>query len=192
MIHYQVTMQHTERSLQALSHMQYDLFCQRNQISRTVISFGALIFGVINFQQWWGALLLLYGSYLSSSKYASANHTVKKLVSGIKASGLGFPQSRYLFRDNAMEVITMPENTALGEPILYSDIVRLGEDGEYFYIFPNPHGGYMIPKKELEDEGEGFRAFMEDKTEKSFQIHAAPIVKMMRKAAAKKRKSEKR
>lgn len=183
-------MQHSEKTLQALAHMQYDLFAKSNQVSRSIISFGALIFGVLNFQQWWGCLLLLYGSYMASSKYASANHMVKKLVAGIKGSGLGFPQSRYLFRDNAMEVITMPENTSLGDPLSYDDIVKLGEDGEYFYIFPNPSGGYMIPKDQLENEGEDFRIFMEDKTSKSFAIQAAPIIKMMRKAAAKKRRAE--
>ena len=184
-------MQHSEKSLYALSHMQYDLFCKKNQISRTVISFGALILGVVNFQQWWGALLLLYGSYMASSKYASANHTVKKLISGINASALGFPQSRYLFRENAMEVITLPENTSLGDPVCYDSIVRLGEDRAYFYIFPNRVGGYMIPKNQLENEGEDFRIFMEDKTGKSFAVQAAPVIKMMRKAAAKGRRSTK-
>ena len=192
MIHYQVTMRHSERTFQALAHMQYDLFCRSNQITRTVISFGALILGILNFSQWWGALLLLYGSYMSSSKYASANHTAKKLVNGIKASGLGFPVSRYLFRDDAMEVITMPENTSLGDPLRYSDIEALGEDGDFFYLFRNRFGGYMIPKKELENEGENFRIFMEDKTGKLFRIQAAPIIKMIRRAAANNRKSEKK
>ena len=191
MIHYQVTMRHNEKTFQALAHMQYDLFCTANQVFRTIISFGALIVGALNYSQWWGVLLLLYGSYMMSSKYASANHTAKKLVNGIKASGLDFPESRYLFRDHAMEVITMPENTSLGDPLCYSDIAKLGEDGDYFYIFRNQYGGYMIPKKELDNEGEGFRAFIEDKTEKSFQIHAAPIVKVLRRAEAKKRRKAK-
>lgn len=189
MIHYQATMKHNEKTFERLAHMQYDLFCKGNQVARSIISLGALIVGVLNFSQWWGALLLLYASYMMSSKYAQANHTAGKMVKGIKAAGLEFPVSRYLFRDNAMEVITMPENTSLGDPLMYSDVYRLGEDGDYFYLFRDQYGGYMIPKEELGKDEENFRFFIEEKTEKSFQIRTAPIVKMIRKAASKKHKS---
>ncbi|MBP3657316.1 MAG: YcxB family protein [Clostridia bacterium] len=168
--------------------MQYDLFCKGNQVSRSLISTAALIVGVLNFTEWWGALLLLYGSFMMSSKYASANRTAHKIVKGIKDAGLEFPASRYLFRDNAMEIIAMPENTTLGEPLAYSDIPDIGEDGDYFYIFRNQYGGYMIPKKELGKKEDEFRAFIESKTGKSFKIKAAPIVKLLRNAAAKKYK----
>lgn len=190
MIHYQVTMQHSEKTFERLAHMQYDLFCKGNQVGRSFISFAALVLGVVNFQQWWGALLLLYGSYMMSSKYAQANHNAGKLVKGIKASGMPFPSSRYLFRENAMEIITMPENTSLGAPLMYSDIHRLGEDGDYYYIFRDQYGGYMIPKKELgEKNEEEFRLFIEEKTRQSFQAKLPPIVKLMRKSAAHKHKT---
>lgn len=189
MIYYQATMQHTEKTFTSLAHMQYDLFCKGNQVARSLISLGALIVGVLNFSQWWGALLLLYASYMMSSKYAQANHTAGKLVKGIKAAGLDFPVSRYLFRENAMEIITMPENTALGEPLMYSDVYRLGEDGDYFYLFRDQYGGYMIPKKELGGKEEEFRLFIEEKTAQSFHARVPPVVKLLRKAATHKRKS---
>ena len=31
---YQVEMQHTEKSFEALAHMQYDLFCMGNRVAR--------------------------------------------------------------------------------------------------------------------------------------------------------------
>ena len=99
MIHYQATMLHNEKTFQALAHMQYDLFCKKNLVVRTVISIAAMGAGILNFSQWWGALLIVYGAYLTSSKYAQANHTANKIVKGIKAAGLDFPASRYLFRD---------------------------------------------------------------------------------------------
>lgn len=188
MIYYQTTMQHTEKTFMLLAHMQYDIFCKGNQIARSLISTGALIFGVLNFTEWWGALLLLYGSFMMSSKYASANRTANKLVKGIKDAGLVFPASRYLFRENAMEVITLPENTTLGEPLAYSEIANIGEDEAYFYIFRNQYGGYMIPKKELGKKEDDFRSFIENKTGKIFKINAAPVVKLLRRVAAKKNK----
>jgi len=180
MIHYQVTMQHSEKTMEKLAHMQYDLFCQKNRLSRSAISVVCMAAGVINFSKWWGALLIVYASYLWSSAYASANHTARKICKGIKASGLGFPQSRYEFQDHAMTIITLPENTSLGEPLFYGDVLKLGEDPDYFYLFRNPFGGYMLPKAKLGEKEDDFRYFIEEKTGKRFRSNAAPVIKLMR------------
>ena len=169
MIHYQATMRHNEKTFQSLAHMQYDLFCKKNLTVRTIISVAAMGAGILNFSQWWGALLIVYGAYLTSSKYAQANHTANKIVKGIKDAGLEFPVSRYLFRDNAMEVITMPENTSLGDPLMYDSILKLGEDADYFYLFRDQYGGYMIPKEEMGKEVDDFRFFMEQRLLQMFQ-----------------------
>lgn len=189
MIHYQATMRHNETTFKALAHMQYDLFCRKNYVVRSLISFAVMAAGIINFSQWWGVLLIVYGSYLTSSKYAQANHTAGKLIKGIKAAGLEFPVSRYLFRDNAMEIITMPENTSLGDPLMYDSVLKLGEDADYFYLFPDQFGGYMIPKKEMGKEVDDFRFFVEQKTGKTFQTQIAPVFKLIRKIDSNKRKS---
>lgn len=186
MIYYHVTMRHTEKTFECLAHKQYDLFCKGNQVGRTIISMAALVAGIMNFSKWWGCFLLAYGSYMSSSKYASANRTAKKLVKGIKDSGLEMPASRYLFRENAMEIITLPENTTLGDPLFYKDIRRLGEDADYFYLFRDQYGGYMIPKEELGKEEDRFRDFMEEKTNQTFEAQIAPIFKVLRKIASRK------
>ena len=189
MIHYQVTMRHDEKTLELLAHKQYDLFCRGNLAARTVISIAAMGAGIINYSKWWGVLLIVYGSYLTSSKYAQANHTAGKIVKGIKDAGLQFPVSRYLFRENAMEVITMPENTSLGDPLMYGDIKKLGEDADYFYLFLDQFGGYMIPKKEMGKEVDDFRFFVEQKCGKSFQTQIAPVFKLIRKIDSDRRKS---
>ena len=49
---FEVEMQHTEESLQALSHMQYDLFCTKNRVVRSVLSLGFVILGVVYFSHW--------------------------------------------------------------------------------------------------------------------------------------------
>ena len=188
MIYYQATMRHDEKTFQALAHMQYDLFCRKNLVMRTVIGIAAMGAGIVNFSQWWGVLLIVYGSYLTSSKYAQANHTANKLVKGIREAGLEFPVSRYLFRENAMEIITMPENTSLGDPLMYDSVRKLGEDADYFYLFRDQFGGYMIPKKEMGKEVDDFRFFIEQKTGKVFQTQIAPVFKLLRKIDSNQRK----
>ena len=188
MIYYQATMRHDEKTFQALAHMQYDLFCKKNLVTRTVIGIAAMGAGIVNFSQWWGVLLIVYGSYLTSSKYAQANHTANKLVKGIREAGLEFPVSRYLFRENAMEIITMPENTSLGDPLMYDSVRKLGEDADYFYLFRDQFGGYMIPKKEMGKEVDDFRFFIEQKTGKVFQTQIAPVFKLLRKIDSNQRR----
>ena len=181
MVYYKATMQHSEASFQSLAHMQYDLFCKGNLYGRTALSFALLIAGIMNYTQWWGLLLIAYASYLGSSKYAAANHTARKLAKNIHDSGMNFPASRFEFQQNAMNIIALPENVSSGDPLAYEDIVRLGEDARYFYLVRNEYGGYMIPKEELGKKVDNFRAFIENKTGKSFNVQAAPIIKLLRK-----------
>jgi len=187
MVYYSATMRHTEKTFEALAHMQYDLFCKGNLVGRNAISFGLMIVGIMNYTQWWGLLLIAYASYLLSSKYASANHTAKKLAKNIRDSGMEFPASRFEFQKNAMNIIALPENVSSGDPLSYDDILRLGEDREYFYLFRNQYGGYMIPKKELDEKEKEFRLFIEEKTGKTFQSRSAPVVRFLRRAQGNKR-----
>lgn len=187
MVYYKATMRHSEASFISLSHMQYDLFCRGNLVGRTAVSFGLMIVGIVNYTQWWGLLLIAYASYLGSSKYASANHTARKLAKKVRDSGMEFPASRFEFQENAMNIIALPENVSSGDPLAYADILRLGEDGKYFYLFRNQYGGYMIPKEELGGKSDDFRAFIENKTGKSFNVQAAPFVKLLRRMDVKSR-----
>lgn len=189
MIYYHVTMRHTEETFKALAHKQYDLFCKGNQVGRSLISIAALVAGIANFSKWWGCLLLAYGSFIASSKYASANRTAQKLVNGIKASGMEMPASRYLFRENSMEIITLPENTSLGDPLVYSEIHKLGEDGDYFYLFRDQYGGYMIPKAELGKNEDRFRDFIEERSGQVIEAQIAPVFKLLRRLSSRKNKS---
>ena len=180
MIHYQATMRHNEKTFQALAHMQYDLFCKSNLVVRTILGMGAVVFGIANLSAWWGVLLIAYGSYLATGKYNSANHTAHKLSKQIRESGMDFPASRYVFRESSVEVIPLPEN-ANGVPLVYTEIHRLGEDLEYFYMFRDQYGGYMIPKAELGEKAGEFRSFLEKKAKQSFKAQMSPLLRLMRK-----------
>ena len=171
-------MQHTEESFVALSHMQYNLFCGKDRFIRTIISFVLVIIGIVYFAEWWGILLVAYGCYLTTSTYLSANRTAHKLSDQIKSSGSSFPHSRYVFRKNDMEIYHAKERQK--EDVLkYSDILKVGEDMKYFYIFRDQYGGYMIPKEKLGTRQEDFRRFIESRTGNAVQSSRVPIVRFI-------------
>ena len=176
---FEVEMQHTEESLQALSHMQYDLFCTKNRIVRTALSLGFVVLGVVYFSHWWGVLAIAYGCYLTTSTYASANHTAHKIAGQLKESGMPFPHSRYLFGKEAIRIISLPGDEEL-DPLPYSQVCGLGEDNRNFYIFRDRYGGYVLPKEKLADREEAFRSFVEGKTGKFFRRRRqAPIRRLI-------------
>jgi len=178
MVHFNVTMQHTEQTIEKLAHMQYDLFCKSNLVGRTALGMGAVVFGIVNLQAWWGVLLIAYGSYLVTGKYNASNHTAHKICKQIKESGMDFPASRYVFREKSVEVIPLPEN-ANGVPLVYKEIHRLGEDMENFYMFRDQYGGYVIPKSELGEREAAFRAFLEKKTGQTFRTQMSPLLRLL-------------
>lgn len=170
MARYDVTMKHSEDSLFALAHMQYDLFCTRNFIARNLLSVTLILLGVYFMARFWGLLLILYGIYLMTSTYASSNHTVRKLIAQIDASGQGYPSSRYRFEDKRIHITFHPGEADEEElsPVAYGELIKLGEDAKFFYLFPNAHGGYCIPKYLLGDKQKEFAAFLEQKTGQRF------------------------
>ena len=108
MEYYSVCMQHTEKTFEKLAHMQYDLFCRSNLVVRTLLGMGCVLLGVTNINVWWGVLLIIYGSYLTSGKYNAANHTAHKLAKQIRAAEMDFPASRYVFRERALDILPLP------------------------------------------------------------------------------------
>lgn len=177
MVLYEARMQHDESSFEALAHMQYNIFCGRNRISRTILSAVCILAGVVNFSEWWGILLAAYGCYLMTSKYSSANHTAHKLSKSITDAGMPFPSTRYLFNDDYIEIFS-PADSDEGDKLMYSDIHRIAEGMSSFYLFLNEVGGYMIPKEQFKDNVAEFRGFLEDKTGQRLYCRSAPIVKL--------------
>ena len=193
MIYYKIEMHHNEKTFESLSRMQYDLFCASNRITRTILSILFIAGGIINLSEWWGILLAAYGCYLTTSTYSSANHTAHKLADQIKKSGMPFPASRYEFRENHLEVYSLPKNTR-ESTLAYNEFEKLGEDRDYFYLFRDSYGGYMVPKKGIDasagsrsnsDESQNlkaigaFREFLENKSGKRIYRKTIPLVRVM-------------
>lgn len=176
---YEVKMQHDEDSLVKLSHMQYDLFCQRNKTVRTLISVAVIAAAVLVVQEsWLKYVLIAYAGFLLTGSYTSANRTAHKLSEQIRTSGLPFPASRFVFAEDKMHIFSLPEDKELDEPLSYKKIFRLGEDEENFYIFRDQYGGYLIPKAALGDKADEFRQFIEAKSGQNYARRATPVARM--------------
>lgn len=189
MTYYELEMHHSEDSFESLAHMQYDLFCKSNRTVRTLLSLALMIGGILNFSSWWGILLVAYGCYLTTSTYSSANHTAHKLTAQIKESGMPFPASRFVFRENAMDIIPLPDGDKKDSSLAYSDICRLGEDMEYFYLFRDQFGGYMIPKAALGEKAADFRSFLEERSGLVFHARTAPVIRVLKRIRARRNRS---
>lgn len=173
MAKYQVKMQHDEDSLIALSHMQYDLFCTRNRVVRTFLSVALIALGA-TVSGWWSLLAIAYGCYLVTTTYAASNRTARRIAEHLRETGQSFPCSEYRFEKDAMRIITQPDDEEL-DPLSYTDVLKLGEDRQAFYLFRNQYGGYMIPKEALGEQADGFKRFVEERTGKLFQGKFSPI-----------------
>ena len=206
MIYYKIEMHHNEKTFESMSVG--DEILVRGPYGNhfpveTVLKGQDLLFiagGIINLSEWWGILLAAYGCYLTTSTYSSANHTAHKLAEQIKKSGMPFPASRYEFRENHLEVYSLPKNTR-ESTLAYNEFEKLGEDRDYFYLFRDSYGGYMVPKKGVDasagarsnsDESQNlkaigaFRDFLENKSGKRIYRKTIPLVRVMQ-ALKKKR-----
>ena len=79
---FEVEMRHDRSSLTALSHMQYDLFCQRNRMARGFLSLTLIVIAILyGGGSWWSLLIIAYACYLTTSTYASSNRTARRIPS---------------------------------------------------------------------------------------------------------------
>lgn len=184
---FEVTTQHDEDTLVALSHMQYDLFCTRNRAARTVLSVVLITFSLLyGHDSWWSLLIIAYACYLLTNTYAQANRTAHKICDQLKAANLPFPASRYLFEADRMRIISLPDQEEL-EPLRYENVLQLGEDMQAYYLFRDAYGGYRIPKSELGDQEEPFRKYVETHTDKRFIRRLTPLRRLLDWIKARKR-----
>ncbi len=185
---YHVTMQHNERTFELLSRKQYDLFCRSNRYARLLIAAVCVFFGITNFEKWWGIALTAYGCYQMTNIYAQPNHTARKLAQQIRERGMPFPAAEYTFRKNYMEIKVLPEREdEENEQLKYKELARISEDADYFYLFRNQYGGYMVPKEQLNGQVDRFRDFLEQATGQTCDVKAAPWIKLIRRMSSNSR-----
>ena len=172
---FEVEMRHDRSSLTALSHMQYDLFCQRNRMARSFLSLTLIVIAILyGGGSWWSLLIIAYACYLTTSTYASSNRTARRIADQLEQAGQPLPASRYIFEKNKMRIVDLNSGDEL-DPVAYGDIFGLGEDRDALYLFRSQYGGYRIPKEALGEREEAFRRFIQNKTGQLFIRRLTPL-----------------
>lgn len=170
------------RSLTGLAHMQYDLFCMKNRISRTMVAIAVIGIGAIYMPAWWSFLLIAYGGYLLTGRYNQANHTVNQVEKTIEASGLGYPKDRLEFESNYVRIVPQPAKDDDITFLRYADIAAIGEDGDNYYLFRDEYGGYVVPKEKLGKREQEFRDFIEKVSGKHINRPQIPLLSLIARA----------
>ena len=172
---FEVEMRHDRASLTALSHMQYDLFCQRNRMARGFLSLTLIVIAILyGGGSWWSLLIIAYACYLTTSTYASSNRTAHRIADQLEQAGQPLPASRYIFEKNKMRIIDLNSGEEL-DPVPYGEVVGLGEDRDALYLFRSQYGGYRGPKEALGEREEAFRRFIQNKTGQLFIRRLTPL-----------------
>ena len=172
---FDVEMRHDRASLTALSHMQYDLFCQRNRMARGFLSLVLIVIAILyGGGSWWSLLIIAYACYLTTSTYASSNRTARRIAEQLEQAGQPLPASRYIFEKTRIRIIDLNSGEEL-DPVAYSDVFGLGEDRDALYLFRSQYGGYRIPKEALGEREEAFRRFVQNKTGQLFIRRLTPL-----------------
>lgn len=172
---FEVEMRHDRASLTALSHMQYDLFCQRNRMARGFLSLTLIVIAILyGGGSWWSLLIIAYACYLTTSTYASSNRTAHRIADQLEQAGQPLPASRYIFEKNKMRIIDLNSGEEL-DPVPYGEIFGLGEDRDALYLFRSQYGGYRVPKEALGEREEAFRRFIQNKTGQLFIRRLTPL-----------------
>ena len=172
---FEVEMRHDRASLTALSHMQYDLFCQRNRMARGFLSLTLIVIAILyGGGSWWSLLIIAYACYLTTSTYASSNRTARRIADQLEQAGQPLPASRYIFEKSRIRIVDLNSGEEL-DPVAYGDIFGLGEDRDALYIFRSQYGGYRIPKEALGEREETFRRFIQNKTGQLFIRRLTPL-----------------
>ncbi len=172
---FEVEMRHDRASLTALSHMQYDLFCQRNRMARGFLSLTLIVIAILyGGGSWWSLLIIAYACYLTTSTYASSNRTARRIADQLEQAGQPLPASRYIFEKNKMRIVDLNSGEEL-DPVAYGDVFGLGEDRDALYLVRSQYGGYRIPKEALGEREEAFRRFIQNKTGQLFIRRITPL-----------------
>lgn len=174
---YVASIQHDEKTVNRLTAVQYNTYNAKakniNIIISVVLVFASAFFG---FNSVPGILCLLLGCWMFTSIDFPARNMAKKIIEQEKDH---MPWAKYEIAEDGMW-ITSGSGTWMIE---YGDVFSLLADTDYFYVFINAQGGYMIPKKSIQEgTADGLKDFLEQKTGKKFEKPGSKW-KFMRKSA---------
>lgn len=153
------SMQHTKETIQRLSRVQYNTYCQGQRLTALIFSMVLLVLGASGkFGQTTSLVLIFIGCWAFTGMNVPADRNAKKIIDMAKGD---FPASEYHFEEKAIRILGDGQENTLS----YSDIYSLICDGPYLYLFINSSSAYMVALREMEDtRQEQLKTLLREKT----------------------------
>ena len=147
----EICMQHNRESIKLLAKAQYNLFSARTRNGLYLLSllFIQLGFGAVyDFGPTLSYVFLAMGCIMLVNIGATASAKAERTVQDIQNHGGHFPVVKMLFRNSSFDVV---ENKGAVRTLQYCDLLRLGEDRNFYYLFETTEEGYMVPKAQIKN-----------------------------------------
>jgi len=187
---YTAYIRHSYDTILRMCKTQYGINNFRNRVLILLGGILLAIFGLPVINSWIGLLMVMIGCFMITSVDMPARmqaDEVKKALDG------KYPQNRYDFYDGHMVVAAKNQDV-----VSYDRLIRLVEDDLYCYLWISRSASYMIEKYSLGKELEGFKAFMEKATGKTWEkpqkltgINLSTIIRMIKGDGATKKSKKK-
>lgn len=155
---YRAKITHTEKTVEQLYKMQYNVYEKPRILLRLLIGFGLVVAAAAaDFPTWVKALLLLVGAWLLVSRDFPAAVRADRALSERKAK---LPDMRYSF---GPESVHLSGEGSMELP--YHKFTQLVEDRQYVYLFVSRNSVCMVEKDSVKPADiMAFAHFLEDKT----------------------------
>lgn len=161
MLRFTGKMQYSEESVHRLALMQYRTFQAGKRLGLFAAAVLLLLAGFsLGLASVAGLLCFFVGCVLITGFDAPPRRTARALLTQLDGK---YPLLRYEFTDEGFS--STEEEGRRG----YGSVLRLIDDGSYFYIYVDEAKAYMVDRSTPEPSAEGLRSFLEEKTGRSWE-----------------------
>lgn len=142
-------MQHSRESILRMAQAAYDAFEGRQKLLRLVLALACILAGLFapGMPRALGLLFVAYGCYASVSLNNPARSRADSVLQVVKQRGGAYPCTLLRFEPDRLCIGAEGGNETQTVP--YKELVRLMEDGEYFYLFVSRGAALMVPKTQI-------------------------------------------
>lgn len=180
-------MQHDTATVKRLSAVQFRTFSAARRFVLYALSLVLILFGfglIYDLGSPWRYIPLAFGCILFVNVGTFAGLKADRTLHAIRQQGGQFPCTKMVFGDSSIRIT---EEGSKSHSMKYTDILRLAEDREYYYLFVTTEAAYMVPKEQIRDNP-AFRTHLEQKSKKQFSRPFGLLSVRLRDIAGRKQK----
>lgn len=153
---YSASMKQSPEKIRRYSEVLFNIFYAKIKILGMILSVVfVLLGGFVVKSEGLSLVVIFLGCILFTNLNAPSRYIANRVIALFRGS---YPTLNYSFFENRMEL--------KDSMILYSELIQLVEDEEYYYLFQSSQFGWMLPKNSVKGEKNKFefRDFISKKT----------------------------